>query len=177
MRMVGRRWVALACLVLSCVAAPLQADEEIRPYWLTFDVGKQLVQLLLIGAEDGTNGTMNFNGYGNGNMTVIVPFGWRVEVEFRNKGLAALPHSLVVINEVTPLPIEGGVPAFPRALTRALIPGLGAGESDTFDFVANKEGRFLLFCGTTGHGVTGMWDYLVVAKDAKVPRVTVKVKK
>ncbi|MGH7321487.1 MAG: sulfocyanin-like copper-binding protein [Candidatus Rokuibacteriota bacterium] len=177
MPMVWRRWIALGCLSLAGVAGPLQADEEIRPYWLTYDTAKHVVQLLLIGAEDGTNGTMNFNGYGNGTMTVTVPLGWKVEVEFRNKGLGALPHSLVVINEVTPLPIEGGVPAFSRALTRALIPGLGAGETDTFDFVANKAGRFLLFCGTTGHGVIGMWDYLVVSQEAKVPGVTVKAKK
>ena len=120
---------------------------------------------------------MNFNGYGNGEMTVIVPFGWKVAVEFQNKGLGALPHSLVVIDEVTPLPIEGGLPAFPRALTNKLVPGMLAGQTDSFEFVANKEGRFLFFCGVTGHGVTGMWDYLVVSKEAKVPSVQVKGKK
>lgn len=165
------------CLSLVCLVTPLWADEEIRPHWMKVDAQNQVVRLLLVGAEDGTLGTMNLNGYGNGTMTVIVPFGWNVEVEFRNKGLGALPHSLAVINEVAPLPIEGGVPAFPRALTRALIPGLAAGETDTFEFVADKEGRFLWFCGVTGHGVTGMWDYLVVSKEAKVPSVHVKAKK
>src|SRR5207244_1871115 len=66
---------------------------------------------------------------------------------------AALPHSLVIINPVTPLPIEDGVPAFPRALTVRLVAGLLAGETDSFEFVANKEGRFLFLCGVTGHGV------------------------
>ncbi|MGH7408448.1 MAG: sulfocyanin-like copper-binding protein, partial [Candidatus Methylomirabilales bacterium] len=98
-------------------------------------------------------------------------------VEFQNKGLGALPHSLVVINEVTPLPIEGGVPAFPRALTNQLVPGMMAGQNDSFEFVADKEGRFLWFCGVAGHGVTGMWDYLVVSKEATVPSVQVKAKK
>jgi sulfocyanin len=169
-------WLGVGLAVVALVV-PSGADEELQAHWLKFDADKKLVQLRLVGAKDGTNGTMNFNGYGNGNMTVTVPFGWRLEVEFINKGLGALPHSLVVIEEVSPLPIEGGKPAFPRALTRALVPGLGAGESDTFDFVANREGRFLLFCGTTGHGVAGMWDYLVVSRKAEVPVVHVKAKK
>ena len=137
------------------------------------DADTRIVRLRIVGSADGTNGTMNFNGYGNGEMSVTVPLGWTVHVDFENKGLAALPHSLVVINPVTPLPIEDGAPAFPRALTVRLVPGLLAGETDSFEFVANKEGRFLFFCGVTGHGVAGMWDYLIVSKEPKLPSVRV----
>lgn len=163
------------CLLLAS-ALPVDAD-EINPSWMHVDAGKQSVRLLIVGAADGTNGTMNFNGHGNGEMSVIVPLGWTVRVDFENKGLAALPHSLVIIKPVTPLPIEDGVPAFPRALTVKLVPGLLAGETDSFEFVANKEGRFLFFCGVTGHGVAGMWDYLIVSKEVKVPSVRVTGKK
>ncbi|MBI4591280.1 MAG: hypothetical protein HY725_20820 [Candidatus Rokubacteria bacterium] len=175
----GKSWlVSVVCLGPLLVYSPASLRaEEIRPDWMTFDVQKQVVRLRMVGSADGSNGTMNFNGYGNGDMTVIVPFGWKVAVEFDNKGLGALPHSLAVINEVNPLPIEGGVPAFPRALTRSLIPGMMAGSTDSFEFVGNKEGRFLLFCGVTGHGVAGMWDYLLVSKEAKAPSVQVKAKK
>jgi len=161
--------------MLPC-AFPVHAD-EVSPAWMQVDVGKQSVRLLIVGSADGTNGTMNFNGYGNGEMSVIVPLGWTVRVDFENKGLAALPHSLVIINPVTPLPIEDGVPAFPRALTVRLVAGLLAGETDSFEFVANKEGRFLFFCGVTGHGVAGMWDYLIVSKEARLPRIQVTGKK
>jgi sulfocyanin len=156
---------------------PAGADEEIRASWMKPDAEKRVVRLELVAAANGALGTMNFNGYGNGEMTVSVPLGWKVEIEFVNKGLAALPHSLVIINEVKPLPIEGGTPAFPRALTRSLVAGLGAGETDTLDFVANKEGRFLIFCGVTGHGVAGMWAYLVISTAATAPSVRVKAKK
>lgn len=159
------------CLMLAC-ALPVDAG-EINPSWMHVDAGTQSVRLLFVGAADGTNGTMNFNGYGNGEMSVIVPLGWTMRVDFENKGLAALPHSLVIITPVTPLPIEDGVPAFPRALTVKLVAGLLAGETDSFEFVANKEGRFLFFCGVTGHGVAGMWDYLIVSKGAKLPSVQV----
>jgi len=157
--------------VLAC-ALPVHADET-APAWMKVDADKRTVRLQLVGSADGTNGTMNFNGYAQGEMQVIVPFGWTVHVDFENKGLAALPHSLVIIDPVTPLPIEDGVPAFPRALTVRLVPGLLAGETDSFEFVANKEGRFLFFCGVTGHGVAGMWDYLVVSKEATRPSVQV----
>ena len=161
--------------MLAC-AFSVDAD-EVSPAWMQVDVGKQSVRLLIVGSADGTNGTMNFNGYGNGEMSVIVPLGWTVRVDFENKGLAALPHSLVILNPVTPLPIEDGVPAFPRALTVRLVAGLLAGETDSFEFVANKEGRFLFFCGVTGHGVAGMWDYLIVSKEARLPSVQVTGKK
>jgi Sulfocyanin (SoxE) domain len=175
-----RRWrlgLIPLCAGLVGLALTVQADEEIKPSWMTVEADKQLVRLLFVAASDGSNGTMNFNGYGKGDMTVTVPLGWKVAVEFQNTGLGALPHSLAVTNEVAPPPNEGGNPAFPRALTRRLVPGMMAGETDTFDFVANKEGRFLWWCGVAAHGVAGMWDYLVVSADTKAPGVTVKVKK
>ena len=164
-------WMASAA-----ISRPASAD-EIKPSWMTFDADQQVVRLVMVGSADGSNGTMNFNGYGNGDMTVTVPLGWKVEVEFQNKGLGALPHSLVVMNEVKPLPIEGGVPAFPKAVTNRLVAGMMAGTNDGFEFVASKEGRFLFYCGVAGHGSTGMWDYLVVSKDAALPSVQVKTKK
>jgi sulfocyanin len=158
---------------LLVVAGATAADQEIHPDWMKADPAGKTVWLRMVGAADGSNGTMNFNGYGKGEMTVTVPPGWRVKIDFENKGLAALPHSLVIINEITPLPIEDGTAAFPRALTIRLVEGLLAGEKDSLEFVANKEGRFLFFCGVTGHGVAGMWDYLVVSKDATAPTVRV----
>jgi sulfocyanin len=167
-------WLTGAWLLLVTVPVIAHADEEIRPDWMKTDAENRTLRLLMVGSADGSNGTMNFNGYDSGNLTITVPLGWRVDVEFLNKGLGALPHSLVVLNEVTPLPVEGGMPAFPRALTVRLVPGLEAGKGDSFQFVANKPGRFLWFCGVTGHGVAGMWDYLVVSPDAKVPSAHVK---
>jgi sulfocyanin len=165
-----------AATALMIVATATAADQEIRPAWMTVDTAAKGVAFRLVGAADGSNGTLNFNGYGKGEMTITVPLGWRVKIEFENKGLGALPHSLVVTHEVSPIPIENGKPAFPRALTIKLVEGLVAGEKDSMEFVANKEGRFLLFCGVTGHGVAGMWDYLVVTRDAAAPSVRVVTK-
>jgi sulfocyanin len=164
--------MTVVCALLA-VGTATAADQEIRPAWMTSDAANRTVSLRVVAAADGSNGTMNFNGYGKGDMTVTVPLGWRVKIDFENRGLGALPHSLVIINEVSPVPIEDGTPAFPRALTIKLVEGLLAGQQDSLEFVAGKEGRFLLFCGVTGHGVAGMWDYLVVSKDAAAPSVRV----
>ena len=171
-----RSWLTAVGALLLAVGWATAADQEIRPVWMTSDAANTTVSLRMAAAADGSNGTMNFNGYGKGDMTVTVPLGWRVKIDFENKGLAALPHSLVIINEVSPVPIEDGKPAFPRALTIKLVEGLWAGEKDSIEFVANKEGRFLLFCGVTGHGVAGMWDYFVVSKDVTAPSVRVAAK-
>lgn len=170
------RWIrrGLVAPVLLGLVLPVAGDQEIRPAWMSVDAPAKVVRLRLVAADSGANGTMNFHGHGNGALTVTVPLGWRVEVEFVNRGLGALPHSLVVIEDVRPLPVEGGRPAFPRALTRALVAGLPAGATDSFEFVANREGRFLLFCGVTGHGVAGMWDYLVVSGSAEAPSVRIR---
>lgn len=47
---------------------------------------------------------------------------------------------------------------------------LGSSASDG----SSRQGRFLFFCGVTGHGAGGMWDYLVVSRDIELPSVHVR---
>src|SRR2546422_9360276 len=75
---------ALAGLTLALACAlPVHADET--PAWMRVDADKKIVRLQIVGAADGTNGTMNFNGYAQGEMRVIVPLGWTVHVSFRSE--------------------------------------------------------------------------------------------
>jgi len=157
-------------------AAVLAADAVIEPEWLTQDAAAKVVNLKLIGSMNHANGTMNFNGYGNGELTVTVPFGWTVKVEFSNGGFGALPHSLAVIDPKKKPKLSGGDPAFPAATTIKLVQGLVPGETDTFEFAADKAGRFLLWCGVPSHGQNGMWNNLVISRAAKAAQVTVKKK-
>ena len=60
----------------------------------------------------------------------------------------------------------------PLIHTRDLVKGI-LDDTDDFRFVANREGKFWLFCGVTGHGYSGMWDYFVVSKEATLPSATV----
>lgn len=166
----GAAGAALLTLLL-LLPAPRPAGAAPPPDWMQVDAEGRLVRLHIIAAVDGTNGTFNFNGHANGTLTITVPLGWRVEVKFTSHG-GAYPHSLAIAEIETPMPHEGGKVAFPRAYTRDLVKGI-LDDTDEFRFVANREGKFWLFCGVTGHGYSGMWNYLVVSREAALPSVAV----
>ena len=168
---------ALAAAAATVAAAALAAaDAAIQPDWMTQDAEQKVVTLKIVGSMDHANGTMNFNGYGNGEMTVTVPFGWLVKVDFSNGGFGALPHSLAIIDPRKRPKLQGGDPAFPAATTIKLVQGLVPGETDNFEFTADKAGRFLFWCGVPSHGQNGMWTNLVISRSARAAQVTVKGK-
>ena len=96
------------------------------PSWVKVDAAHRTVSLKITAAEGGANGTLNFNGYGNGQMTVVVPAGWRVHIDFANTGAGALPHSVEVIRAVpaSKIPPQAIPPAIPRAESRYLVAGI-----------------------------------------------------
>lgn len=143
------------------------------PRWVTVDGAHRRVSFKVIAAETGANGTLNFNGYANGQLTVTVPVGWRVHIDFVNSGAGALPHSWEVIRDTKKIPPQGVPPAIPRAETRDLVAGVPPQQSDTLDFTATPAGRYLWFCGVPSHGLSGMWDRFVVSPTARGPSVTV----
>src|SRR2546422_11669331 len=71
----------------------------------------------------GANGALNFNGFRDGELTLTVPLGWSVVMQFRNHD-GMLPHSAEVIEDTHPLPTQPVTPAFPRAVTVRLAEGL-----------------------------------------------------
>ena len=178
-KIVLRRLAAPVCagLVLiggGPVPAPPPAQAAGAPAWMHVDAAHKRVSFQVIAADTGANGTLNFNLYANGQMTVTVPAGWHVHIDFVNSGAGALPHSLEVIREITPVPPQGIPPAIPNAATRNLVPGIPPMEKDTVDFTAAPAGRYLWFCGVPAHGIQGMWDRFVVSATATAPSVTVK---
>jgi hypothetical protein len=144
------------------------------PSWMRAVAAHKFVSFTVNAADGGANGTLNFNGYANGAMTVTVPVGWRVHVDIYNTGAGALPHSLEVIREVAQVPIQGVPPAIPKATTGDLIAGIPPQQKDSFDFVAQPVGRYYWFCGVPTHGFSGMWDRIVISASAKLPAVTFK---
>lgn len=154
--------------------APAVGTAAVRPSWMRADAAHKSVSFTVNAADGGANGTLNFNGYANGAMTLTVPAGWRVHVDLYNAGAGALPHSLEVIREVAKVPDQGIPPAIPKATTRDLIAGVPPQEKDSFDFIAQPAGRYYWFCGVPTHGVSGMWDRFVISATAKLPAVTFK---
>jgi sulfocyanin len=165
-----------AAVLLIASTGTVAAEEQIVPSWMTIDAGAEKVEMDVVAGFNPNNSSWNFNGYYEGNMTVVVPEGWRVEITLTNRD-GEVPHSLVVMADPGPdnLPLQAGreQAVFARAYSRSPEQGISAGDQDTISFKANKTGDFLWFCGVPGHGQSGMWTRFAVTADAEAPHMTI----
>ena len=164
-----------AAILLIATPAPA-AEEQLVPTWMTVDAGAQKVTMDVVAGFNPNNSNWNFNGYYDGDLTVVVPEGWQVEITFTHQD-GGLPHSLVVMADpgTDNLPLQAGreQAAFPRAYSRSPEQGISASDQDTITFKTNKTGDFLWFCGVPGHGQSGMWIRFAVRGDAEAPYITI----
>lgn len=162
-------------IVASCIVlAPAQAVAQtpaIDCTQLIVDTVTKTATFQLIGAQTPLNSGLNFNGFNDGKLTLTVPQNWNVVIQFTNRD-ANLPHSAEIVDTTKPMPAGPVDPTFPRAMTTKLSQGLTNGESDTFRFVANKPGSYMIFCAVPGHGLAGMWIRLKVSATEKRPTLT-----
>lgn len=175
--MPGRLAAALAALALSVAAlAPAGAQNPPTPSWMKIDAPTKHVSLDIVAGFNANNGALNFNGYFTGDMTVMVPVGWTVDIHFKNND-AMLPHSLLVTKPFATdhFPDQAGVNdvAIPRAYTENPDQGLPSPKTDTVEFVTRDPGPFYFLCGVPGHGQAGMWVHLTVDAAASTPSVAV----
>jgi sulfocyanin len=163
-------------LVVALAAGPVPAVGQMVPSWMTVDAGARKVTMDVIAGFNPNNSNWNFNGYYEGDLTVVVPEGWRVEITFGNRD-GDVPHSLVVMADPGSdnLPLQAGREqvAFSRAYSKSPEQGISAGDHDTVAFTANKTGDFLWFCGVPGHGQSGMWTRFAVTVAAEQPYVMI----
>ncbi|HEY7027100.1 MAG TPA: sulfocyanin-like copper-binding protein [Gemmatimonadales bacterium] len=165
----GRTLAVMAGLVTISLTVPASAQEQrLDPAWLSYDAAAKTVRFQLIAGLTALNGAFNFNGFYDGGLTLVVPVGWKTQIDFRNHD-GRTPHSAEVIAPQTPLPTQSVAPALPRAFTLKLDEGLPPGTTDTMHFAAQSEGEYLLFCAVPGHGAAGMWIRLRVSETANSP--------
>ncbi len=163
-------------LVLVGLALPAAASAEKRltPSWMQVDSARKRVTIPLIAGWNPVNGALNFNGYHGGNAVVVVPAGWNVVLKFKNND-GMLPHSVVVTRDYSekdrPIEAGHGETAIPRAYSIDPVPGIMAPRGDDVPFLARDPGRYLFYCGVTGHGQAGMWIRLDVVTDATAPEL------
>lgn len=138
---------------------------------LTVDTVTKTATFQLVAAQTGLNSGLNFNGFNDGKLTLVVPQSWNVVIQFTNMD-ANLPHSAEIIDTTKSMPAGPVDPSFPRAVTIKLMEGIPNGAGDTFRFVADKPGSFLIFCAVPGHGLAGMWIRLKVSPADKRPTLT-----
>ncbi len=142
------------------------------PTWVSTQ--GNVVHLTVIAGWNNVNAGFNFDGAAHGQMVVTVPLGARVVATFKNN--VATMHDVVIIPYTTPLPGRSLPPAFSGAASPAPRfgaggPPSGTGKPQTFSFVANKAGRYMMICGISGHALAGMWDTFVVSRTAKTASV------
>jgi Sulfocyanin (SoxE) domain len=159
------------------IATPATAAvERLVPAWMTVDAGAHKVSMDVVAGFNPNNSNWNFNGYYDGDMTVVVPEGWQVEMTLTDRD-GAVPHSLVVVADPAgdDLPLQAGreQAAFARAYSRNPEQGISARDQDTISFKADETGEFLWFCGVPGHGQSGMWTRFAVTGDAETPYITI----
>ena len=130
--------------------------------WISVDDAARTVTIALVAGETDANNRWNFNGYANGEATVVVPIGYTVTVDFENRD-PAHHHSVGVLATTAsyppyfddPAPVfEGAITPNPTSMTDATAPGGGTGS---ITFVASEAGKYALVCPVPANAVTGMW--------------------
>jgi len=164
-------------VAITAFSLPVQAAEEFVPSWMKSDVEAKTVDMDIISGFNGNSGALNFNGYYEGNATIVVPVGWKVKVAFRNQD-GNIPHSMAITEPYAlddfPLSIDPKVVAIKRAYSRSPITGQSATEKpDTVKFKTKEAGDYYLFCGVTAHGGAGMWIHFKVSDSATAPSLIV----
>jgi len=167
--MTARRLSYAAAVILPlCLTAAVGSGPDIDPAWLSVDAPAKTVRFQLIAGLTGVNGALNFNGFRDGGLSLVVPVGWRTEIDFRNHD-GMLPHSAEIIAPETPLPTQPVAPAIPRAFTLRLAEGLVSEATDTMRFTAQPAGEYVIICGVPGHGAAGMWIRFRVSAATEAP--------
>ncbi len=169
----------LSSLVLSARGVQAQhavPPQAIDPKWMAFDLVAKRVTFALTAGLTPFNGALNFNGFRDGEMTLVVPAGWTVVVNFENHD-GMLPHSAEVILDDGSTPLRPVGAAIQRAYTRDVETGVEAGGGkDVMRFTAAPAGNYRFYCAVPGHGAAGMWVRLQVDAGLTAPRMVLSPK-
>lgn len=145
-------------------------DELQTPDWFQYDESANTVTLDIVAGQTPDINYWNFNGYGNGDVTVVVPEGAEVTINFSNED-PAMAHSVGVaaFSSNPPNMLEED-PVFDGAISSNATDMTGAtqtGESETITFTADQAGEYSLACYIPGHSVAGMWIGFTVSAEGE----------
>lgn len=135
-------------------------DELQMPEWYQYDEAANTVTLDLVAGQNSDNNYWNYNGYENGEVTVVVPAGATVTVNFSNEdpnlahsvGIAAFSSNPPASLDPNPV-FDGAISSNPTSMTESTL----TGQSESFTFTADQAGEYSLACYIPGHAVSGMW--------------------
>jgi len=91
-----------------------------------------------------------------------------------NRNASSIAHSVEFVPFSKSAPVTAPSPAFKGAASASYMAGVtSSAKPQTFTFIANKAGKFLMICAVPGHAVAGMWDNFVVDAKAKAASLAV----
>ena len=143
------------------------------PAW--FRVSGNEVQMDVTAGSTPANNNWNFNGGTNGSMTITVPVGAQVTLNFTNSdpnmahsaGIAPMSATTAATPAAEPV-FAGAITADATSMTESTL----SGETETITFTADQPGEYALLCYIPGHAVTGMWVRFNVGGEAGVTGAT-----
>lgn len=154
---------AASVLLLAAAATAAPAARPDPQSFLRWDAARRTVHLMLLAGLGGANGGFSFDGYGRGELLVVVPLGARVVVDCENRG--GVRHSCAIVHGSL-----ATSPAFPGAASPAPLRGLAPGAKAAFAFRPTRTGSYRIACLVPGHEQARMWDVLDVKR---VPRPSI----
>ena len=144
-------------------AAAAPAGDMAMTDWFHVDeAGESVHMTITAGATDAKN-YWNYNGAADGSMTITVPEGFTVMIDFRNND-PYMAHSLGISATTSGFgAMIEPVAVFEGAMTSN--PASMPGEEESITFVASAAGDYAMVCYIPGHAATGMWIYFNVSAD------------
>jgi alcohol dehydrogenase (cytochrome c) len=118
----------------------------------------------------GSGSGFNFSGYSDGEMTITVPEGARMSVDFTVKG--STHHSISITAAQNRDELQDFPPSFEGSSVENPSTGI-ANSTTSFDFVADRQGRYALVCAVPGHATMGMWVWFEVGPSGSDASVTI----
>ncbi len=118
--------------------------------YLRVDPTAQTALVTLIAGYPATDFQFNYDGYGNGSLTLTVPVGWLVTVQCANH--STVPNSCAVVSDG-----HATQPVQPGWSTPDPQRGLDPGGSASFAFTSSTPGSFRIASLVTGSEASGMW--------------------
>jgi sulfocyanin len=148
--------------------APAQAGQMTMPDWLS--VNGDVVEMDIIAGQTSKGNYWNFNGAQYGEMTITVPVGSQVTINFRNNdpnmahSIGISPGFSTAPAVVDPTPVfAGAISANPTSMTESTLPG----EVEVITFTASEAGEYSMVCYVPGHAVSGMWIHFNVSAEGQ----------
>ena len=178
-RAVPGRWVTLAAAstMLIALVSGCGQTTNLTKQFMTVDNSTKSVTIKVIGGYNAVNDRMNFNGYANGQMTIRIPVGYTVNLDFQNSG--GIPAEIGIYDSHQNL-------AFPKAgkslqaIDENADMGVIPGASKKFTFVADRTGTYQMenlinffpeFPQGQQNRNVGMWDVFQVVQNGS-PQIT-----